>query len=237
LLRTHGNKITFLGHATFKITTSSGKVLLIDPWVMTNPKCPESQKNLERVDWILLTHGHGDHLGDLFEIAAKHHPEIVCVIETGIWLTSKGVKNVTGMGKGGTHKLGEIEATLVHAVHSNGIQDGDQIVYGGEPGGFVVHLPGGLTVYHAGDTCAFGDMKLIAELDKPDVVCLPIGDYYTMGPREAAVATRLLGVRHVIPMHYGTFPVLTGTPEAFREAASDIKDLEIHEMKPGETIE
>ncbi len=236
MLSTHGNKITFLGHATFKITTMQGKVLLIDPWIFTNPYCPDSQKQLDRVDWILLTHGHGDHLGDLIEIAKKHNPQVVCVIETGIWLESKGVKNVIGMGKGGTQKLGEIEATFVHAVHSNGIQDGDRIVYGGEPGGFVVHLPGGLTLYHAGDTCAFGDMKLIAELDKPDIVCLPIGDHYTMGPREAAVAMRLLGVRHVIPMHYGTFPVLSGTVEEFRGATQDIKDLEIHALKPGESL-
>jgi L-ascorbate metabolism protein UlaG (beta-lactamase superfamily) len=143
------------------------------------------------------------------------------------------------MGKGGTQKIGEIEATLVNAFHSNGIESSDPgapVVYGGEAGGFIIRLPGGLTIYHAGDTCVFGDMRIIGELYKPDVACLPIGDLYTMGPREAAYAIRLLGVRHVIPMHYGTFPALTGTPDALRAEAKNIPDLEIHALKPGESL-
>src|ERR1700690_277361 len=136
-----------------------------------------------------------------------------------MWLQTQGIENVLPMGKGGTHKIGEIEATMVNAFHSNSIdpgRDGEPAIYGGEPAGFVVRLPGGLKIYHAGDTSVFGDMRIIGELYQPDVACLPIGDLFTMGPREAAYAIRLLGVHHVIPMHYGTFPALTGTPEALR---------------------
>lgn len=236
MLRTGGNKLTFFGHATFSITTPSGQVVLIDPWILTNPVCPESLKRLDRVDVILLTHGHGDHLGDLLEIAKQHNPQVVAIYETAHWLEKKGVKNVIGISKGGGAKAGEITATLVHAIHCNSIQDGDQMLYGGEPGGFVVECPGGFTLYHAGDTCAFSDMKLISELYKPDLACLPIGGHYTMGPREAALAIRFLGVHHVIPMHYGTFPVLTGTPAQLREYTQDVAGLEIHALKPGETI-
>ncbi|HXN64771.1 MAG TPA: metal-dependent hydrolase [Candidatus Acidoferrales bacterium] len=236
MLPTRGNKVTYLGHATVKITTPDGKVILIDPWVMTNPQCPDSEKELSRVDVILLTHGHGDHLGDLIEIAKEHEPQVVAIFETGKWLEKKKVKNVSPMGKGGTQRVGNIEVTMVHAVHSNSLEDGKDLLYGGEPAGFIVRLPGGLTLYHAGDTCAFGDMKLIAELYKPDLACLPIGDHFTMGPREAAVAIRLLGAHHVLPIHYATFPQLTGTPEALREATQDIAGLEIHALRPGESL-
>jgi L-ascorbate metabolism protein UlaG (beta-lactamase superfamily) len=140
------------------------------------------------------------------------------------------------MGKGGTVKTGEIEATMVHAIHSNSIQDGDKMLYGGEPAGYIVRLPGGLTIYHAGDTAVFGDMKLIGELYSPEVAMLPIGDFYTMGPREAAHAIRLLNVKHVIPMHYATFPALTGTPEELKKLTQDIPALEIHTLKPGESL-
>ena len=152
------------------------------------------------------------------------------------WLESKGVRNTNGMNKGGTQRVGEIEVTMVHAIHSCGIQDGKKIVYGGEACGYIVRLPGGLTIYHAGDTCVFGDMKIIGELYSPDVALLPIGDYYTMDPRQAAMAVRLLGVRHVIPMHFGTFPALVGTPDELKQLTKDISGLEIHEMKPGETL-
>ena len=236
MLRTRGNRITWLGHATFKITLANGKVILIDGWVDGNPACPKEAKKLDRVDTILITHGHGDHIGDVLSLAKKFKPQIVAIYETAGWLESKGVKNVTGMGKSGTFKAGEIEVTMVHAIHSNSIQDGDKIIYGGEPAGYIVRLPGGLTIYHAGDTAVFGDMKIIGELYSPEVAMLPIGDFYTMGPREAALAIRLLNVKHVIPMHYATFPALTGTPEDLKRLTSDISDLEIHALKPGETI-
>jgi L-ascorbate metabolism protein UlaG (beta-lactamase superfamily) len=210
--------------------------VLIDPWTVGNPSCPPALKNLPRVDTILITHGHSDHLGDAIAIATQHKSQVVAMFEIAMWLANKKVANVLPMGKGGTQKIGEIEVTMVNAHHSSSIMDGDRMIYAGEPAGYVVKFPGAFTLYHAGDTCIFGDMKLIAELYKPDVACLPIGDIFTMGPREAAHAIRLLGVKHAIPMHYATFPMLTGTPEALREASKDIAGLEIHALKPGESI-
>jgi L-ascorbate metabolism protein UlaG (beta-lactamase superfamily) len=236
MLQTQGNKVTWLGHATFRVTTPSGKIIIVDPWLKTNPACPDNLKNLNKVDVLLITHGHSDHIADAVELAKKHKPQVVGMYETCAWLESKGVENTIGMNKGGTHRVGEIEVTMVHAIHSGGISDGDKIVYGGEPCGYIIRLPGGLTLYHAGDTAVFGDMKLIGELYSPDVALLPIGDFYTMGPREAAHAIRLLGVRHVIPMHFGTFPVLTGRPDQLRELTQDISGLEIHALKPGDTL-
>jgi L-ascorbate metabolism protein UlaG (beta-lactamase superfamily) len=236
VLNTHGNKITWLGHATFAITTPSGHVTLIDPWTEGNPACPPALRKLPRVDLILLTHGHHDHIGDLISVANQHKSQVVCILETGVWLESKKIANLLPMGIGGTQKVGEIEVTMVEARHCNGITDEGRIVYGGDPAGFIARFPGGFSLYHAGDTALFSDMKLIGELYKPDLAMLPIGDHFTMGPREAAYATRFLGVKHVIPMHYATFPVLTGTPEAFRKEAGDIAGLEIHVMKPGESL-
>jgi L-ascorbate metabolism protein UlaG (beta-lactamase superfamily) len=236
MLQTRGNKLTWLGHSTFKITTPGGKVVVIDPWVTSNPACPEAQKQFERIDVMLVTHGHFDHIGDAVPLAKKHKPQVVGIYETCAWLESKGVANTCAMNKGGTQKVGELEVTMVNAIHSCGILDDGKIIYGGEACGYVVRLPSGLTLYHAGDTAVFGDMKIIGELYKPDVACLPIGDLYTMSPREAALAIRLLGVRNVVPLHYGTFPPLTGTPDALRNLTQDIAGLEIHTPKPGETL-
>jgi L-ascorbate metabolism protein UlaG (beta-lactamase superfamily) len=236
MLLTRGNKITWLGHSTFKITTPSGKVVLLDPWITGNPSCPDALRKFERVDVTLISHGHGDHMSDAVSLAKQFRPQIVCNYEIHLWLTTKGVKNTCPMNKGGTQKVGEIEVTMTHAFHSSGIEDDGKVIYGGEPAGYVVTLPGGLKLYHAGDTALFGDMKLIGEIHAPEVACLPIGDLYTMGPREAAKAIRLLNVKHVIPMHFGTFPVLTGTPSALREITQDISGLEIHALKPGETL-
>ena len=237
MLRTCGNKITWLGHSTFKITTPSGKVILVDPWVMGNPVCPEPLKRFDKLDMMLISHGHGDHMGDAVALARAHKPQIVAIYETCLWFESKGFsKQTRPMSKGGTQKVGEIEVTMVHAIHSSGIEDEGKVVYAGEPCGYIIRLPGGLSLYHAGDTAVFGDMKLIGELYAPEVACLPIGDHFTMGPREAALAIRLLGVRQVVPMHYGTFPVLTGTPAALRALTQDIADLEIYDLKPGDTI-
>lgn len=236
MLQTRGNKLTWLGHAAFRITTSGQKTVIVDPWVKSNPACPDSLRNVDKLDTLLITHGHFDHIADAVELAKKFKPQVVCIPETAGWLKSKGVENTSDMNKGGTQKVGELEVTMVHAVHSCGITDGDKIVYGGEACGYIIRLPGGLTIYHAGDTAVFGDMKIIGELYAPDIAMLPIGDHYTMGPREAALAIRLLGVRHVIPMHFGTFPALTGRPDRLRELTQDIAGLEILSLKPGDSI-
>jgi L-ascorbate metabolism protein UlaG (beta-lactamase superfamily) len=184
-----------------------------------------------------LTHGHTDHMGDLLPLAKQFKPKIVATFETYLWLESKDTgAQCLPANKGGSQKVGDFAATMTHAFHSNSIEENGQRIYAGEAGGFIVRLPGGVGVYHAGDTAVFGDMKLIGEIYKPDVALLPIGDVFTMGPREAAFAIRLLGVKHVIPMHYATFPGLTGTPEELRAEAKDVAGLQVHVLKPGETL-
>ena len=232
-MKLNGIKITWLGHATFRIETPQGKTVLIDPWVSGNPKCPENEKTFSKVDVMLCTHGHGDHIGDAVEIAKKHDPMVVGMPELCGWLESKGVKRVSSMNKGGTQTVGDIKVTMVRAEHSSGIEDGKQMVYGGEAVGYVVDFSNGIKIYHAGDTCVFGDMAIIHDIYAPEICMLPIGDHYTMGPREAAYACKLLKPKTVIPMHFGTFPVLTGTPAELRKLAPDV---DVREMKPGETI-
>jgi L-ascorbate metabolism protein UlaG (beta-lactamase superfamily) len=232
-----GNKITYFGHSTFSLTTPSGQVALIDPFVMSNPVCPEALKQVPRLDVLFLSHAHSDHSADLLALAKQHKPKIVAIFETCRWVQSKGFEEETRpMGKGGSQQVGEFHVTMTHAFHSNSIDDGGKVVYAGEPAGLIIRMPGGFTVYHAGDTALFSDMKLIGELYKPHLAMLPIGDRFTMGPREAAHAIRFLGVNHVIPMHYATFPFLTGTPEGLRSEAKDIAGLEIVALKPGESL-
>jgi L-ascorbate metabolism protein UlaG (beta-lactamase superfamily) len=237
MLDLKGNRITYFGHSAFSLTTPSGQVALIDPWIMTNPRCPESMKKLSRVDAILLTHAHSDHIGDALVIAKQFRPKLVAIFETCLWLADKGFnKEILPMSKGGTQQVGDFSVTMTHAMHSNSIEENGNRIYAGEPAGLVVKMPGGATIYHAGDTALFGDMKLIAELYQPQVAMLPIGDLFTMGPREAAYAIRYLDVKHVIPMHYATFPVLTGTPEKLQEETRDIPGLTIQALKPGESL-
>lgn len=222
----------WLGHGTF-VLRYADQTVLIDPWVMQNPACPDGLKQFDKIDTMLITHGHFDHIADAVALARQHQPTVVGIFELCEWLGSKGVGKLEAMNKGGTHTVAGLQITMVHADHSCGIQDDDgSIIYGGEAVGFVIRVPDGPTLYHAGDTNVFGDMALIAELYAPDIALLPIGDRFTMGPYEAAKATKLLGVGRVIPMHYGTFPLLTGTPEAFRDALKGA--AEVIEMQPGD---
>lgn len=228
--------ITWLGHATFKITSARGKTLVVDPWVQGNPACPADQKTIDRADLMLITHGHFDHIADAVEIAKATKPKVIGVYETCHWLESKGVASTSAMNKGGTQDVDGIKVTMVHADHSCGILDGDKIIYGGEACGYVIEFENGFTIYHAGDTNVFGDMRIIGELYQPELVMLPIGDLFTMSPREAAYALRLLAPRHVIPMHFGTFPPLTGTPARLRQLTQDVKGLDVIDLKPGQTL-
>ncbi|MCC6264097.1 MAG: metal-dependent hydrolase [Bryobacterales bacterium] len=223
--------ITWLGHSTFLFTLGDRKNVLIDPWIHGNPKSPQGF-NLPHIDAMLLSHGHGDHTGDAIAIAKKDACPVVCNFEISLWLASKGIETARPMNKGGAQTVAGLRVTMTHAFHSSSMQDGEHVVYGGEAAGYIIELPDGRRIYFAGDTNVFGDMRLIARLYEPDLAILPIGDLYTMGPKEAAIAVEFLGVKHVIPMHYGTFPPLTGTPEALQELVGS--DVEVIELKPGE---
>ena len=230
--------ITWLGHATFLFATPSGSKVMIDPWLKGNPSCPEEFHDPGPIDLILLSHGHFDHISDVVPLATRYGSTVVSNIEIAHRLRSKGVadEQVVEMNKGGTIEVCGLQVTMTDARHSSGILDGDQIIYGGEPAGFVVETENQFRFYYAGDTCVFGDMALIRELYAPTLAFLPIGDHYTMGPREAAKAAHLLGVQMVVPMHFGTFPILHGSPEMLREAIGSLPIVVI-DIKPGETIE
>jgi L-ascorbate metabolism protein UlaG (beta-lactamase superfamily) len=227
--------LTWLGHSSFRLDSPGGKRIYIDPWLTGNPKCPESELEPERVDLIAVTHGHGDHVGDTVELFNKFgQPPVVALVELRGWLARNGA-DVEGMGhslnKGGTVDIDGVKLTLTDANHSSSTEDG---TYAGEPAGIVLELEDGFTLYFAGDTNVFGDMQLIGRIYEPDVAVLPIGDHSTMGPREAAVALELLGVERCVPCHYGTFPLLTGTPDELRRLAPHV---EVLAPAPGETIE
>jgi L-ascorbate metabolism protein UlaG (beta-lactamase superfamily) len=197
---------------------------------------PKNHK-IDRLDAILISHAHFDHIHDAIPLAKQFKPKkVVAIFETCGWLTSKGVENCSGMNKGGTQVVGTLRATMTHAIHSCGIQDGDQILYGGEAAGYVLHLPDERAIYFAGDTAVFSDMQLIEQLYKPELAFLPIGDFYTMGPREAALACRLLNVKKVIPMHFGTFPALTGSPSELTRGLVEFPGTEVWPLDIGKPV-
>jgi L-ascorbate metabolism protein UlaG (beta-lactamase superfamily) len=230
-----GVQLKYLGHSTFLCVTPAGRKVLIDPWVSGNPACPAPDRKLDRVDTMLITHGHFDHIYDAVSIGKQHKPQIGCIFEIAVWLKRKGIETASGMNKGGSQQLGDVRVTMVDARHSCGITEEDgSIVYGGEAAGYIVEFENGFKIYHAGDTAVFGDMKIIAELYEPDVVLLPIGDLFTMSPKEAAYACRLMNAKKVIPMHYATFPPLVGRPSQLAELVKDI-GTQVLDLKPGET--
>jgi L-ascorbate metabolism protein UlaG (beta-lactamase superfamily) len=232
-----GFALTWLGHNSFKLVTRGARTVLMDPWVEGNPACPRELKNFDKLDVMTISHGHGDHMADAVTLGKKHKPTIVCNYEIHVFLQKRGLPNTTPMNKGGTQAAAALKFTMVHAVHSSGIEDGGQMIYGGEPCGFVITLEDGTRIYHAGDTAVHSDMALIAELYAPDIAILPIGDLYTMSPREAAVAARMLKPKYLVPAHYGTSPALTGTPDMLKEELQKQKVVtEVVVLRPGETL-
>ena len=225
---------TWLGHGTFLFRSPGGKRVLIDPWLTTNPACPASAKTIRELDLMLLTHGHDDHTADAVSIARATGARAIAPYELALWLEQKGLQHVTGMNPGGTVSLLGLSITMVPAIHSSSIVEAGRAVSVGVAAGYIIRFEDDLSVYFAGDTAIFGDMRLIGEMYRPLIAFLPIGDVYTMGPDQAAKACGLLGVKQVVPMHYGTFPALTGTPAKLRELVEP-RGVQVLELKPGET--
>jgi L-ascorbate metabolism protein UlaG (beta-lactamase superfamily) len=229
-----GTRITWLGHATVLIQTAKGTNILIDPFIAQNPKYPKDVVLPAKIHYILLTHGHGDHISDAAPVAARHNSTVVAIYELAAYLANKGVAHTIGMNLGGTVQLEDVAVTMVEAKHSSGAQDEDGDHYVGVAVGFVLTIANGPVLYHAGDTAVFSDMRLIHELYLPEVVMLPIGGHYTMDPKEASMAVRLLEPKIVLPIHFGTFPPLTGTPEQL--AALVDASVQVVRWTPGESI-
>jgi L-ascorbate metabolism protein UlaG (beta-lactamase superfamily) len=227
-----GTRITWLGHSTVLVQTAQGTNILIDPFISNNPKFPKDFNLPAKIDYVLLSHGHGDHISDTVPVAQKHGATVVAIFELADYVNKKGVANTVGMNLGGTVKLNEVAATMVDAKHSAAAADDKGVHYVGVAAGFVLKDAAGSVIYHAGDTDVFGDMSLIRKLYRPKVAILPIGGHFTMGPEQAALATRLLQPEVVLPIHWGTFPILTGTPAKL--AALVGSGVQVVEWKPGE---
>jgi L-ascorbate metabolism protein UlaG (beta-lactamase superfamily) len=233
---------TWLGHSAVEVRTPGDKILLFDPW-LGNPMSPRTADSVYRCDVLLVTHGHGDHMGDALGLAARLRPAWPCIHEMSLWLARRlpgGADQVIGMNKGGTVEVAGLRVSMTGADHSAGdwSPGAETTLYLGEPAGFVVELENGFRIYHAGDTAVFGDMTLIRDLFRPDLAMLPIGGHYTMDPVAAALAAELLGVGHVLPIHWGTYPILAGTPAALADAISARGGSAIvHDWRPGDTVE
>ena len=225
--------ITWLGHGSFQLDTPAGARVLIDPWLTGNPSWPEGLA-VDRCDAILLTHGHGDHAGDVAAIAKQHSAPVATLVELGGWIEAQGAPEVIGFNKGGSIDVAGLHVTMTNAVHSSSAPDGTPL---GDPAGFVIEGPDMPTVYMTGDTAVHADMGLIGEIYEPVIAILSIGDHYTMGPRQAAYAARLIGAPEIVPGHYGTFPLLTGTPDGLRKELARIGvSATVHEGQPGEVV-
>ncbi|MCS7229297.1 MAG: metal-dependent hydrolase [Candidatus Kryptonium sp.] len=233
--RFKGVEVTWLGHSAFLLKSPNGKIILIDPW-LDNPKAPEMAKDIKKADIILLTHGHFDHIGSAPAIAKNSGSKVVSIFEISRYLARQGVpeEQLIGMNYSGTVEVDGIKITMVPAVHSSGISDGNNIIEGGNPAGFVVEFENGFKVYHTGDTGLFGDMALIRKLYAPDLMLVCIGGHFTMGPKEAAEAIKLVAPKYVIPMHYGTFPLLAGTPAELKKYLPAKFKNAVIELNPGE---
>ena len=229
-----GTRVTWLGHATVLVQTAKGTNILIDPFITHNPKFPKDFALPEKIQYILLTHGHDDHIADVVPVAARHGSTVVAIYELATWVAAKGVAKTIGMNLGGTVKLGDVEATMVEAKHSSAARDEQGDHYVGVAAGYVLTVAEGPVLYHAGDTAVFGDMKLIGELYRPEVAMLPIGGHFTMGPKEAALAVRLLGAETILPIHFETVPQLKGAPEEL--AALVDSKVSVVRWTPGETV-
>jgi L-ascorbate metabolism protein UlaG (beta-lactamase superfamily) len=227
-------QITWLGHGTFLFRLPSEQTIIMDPWTDGNPAYPRGFE-VPRVDTMCISHGHFDHIHDAVPLAKRDSPDVVAIYETCHWLESKGVEKTRPMNKGGSQQVGEVTVTMTHAIHSCGILDDGKIIYGGEAAGYVLRFSDGRSLYFAGDTNVFLDMQLIEQLYRPELAFLPIGDLFTMSPREAAVACKLLKAKRVIPMHFGTFPPLTGRPDELSSLTAG--GTEIWALEPGVTVE
>ncbi len=229
-----GTTVTWLGHSVVLVKTAAGTNILIDPFIEQNPKYPKGYKLPEKLDLILATHGHFDHISDVVPVAKQTGAPVVAMYELAAYFDSKGVEKTIGLGYGGSHKHQDVTITMTEARHSSGIQDGKGFLYGGEPAGYVLTIENGPVLYHAGDTSVFGDMQLIRDLYAPKFGMLPIGGNFTMDPRGAALATKFLGLDVVLPLHWGTMPQLSGTPEEL-ETHIGHTGVQVLRLEPGET--